>query len=265
MNTAAQTAALCGKPTQSAAGEILAIPRAGLHDGPLVVVNAAHPLRGSGQIGLAAVDDAFPGILMERRAARLLAACIRSVGGAGRIVPVSGWRSREEQQQIWNSSLAENGPEFTRSYVALPGCSEHQTGLAIDLGQAAAHIDFIRPDFPCDGVCGAFRRAAAGYGFIERYQKGREAVTGIACEPWHFRYVGVPHALLIEQNGLALEEYPAFLQAAPRVCALPGGRTAHVRYLPCRGEVTELAAPGGCFQISGDNIAGFIVTEWGPL
>lgn len=52
-----------------------------------------------------------------------------------------------------------------------------QTGLAIDLGRASEHIDFIRPDFPTDGVCGAFRRLAARYGFIERYPRGREAVT----------------------------------------------------------------------------------------
>ena len=48
-----------------------------------------------------------------------------------------------------------------------------------DLGRAASHIDFIRPAFPYDGVCGAFRRAAARHGFIERYQAGKEALTGI--------------------------------------------------------------------------------------
>ena len=82
--------------------------------------------------------------------------------------------------------------------MALPGCSEHQTGLAIDLGKAAGYIDFIRPAFPYDGVCGRFRRLAARYGFIERYQRGKEEVTGISAEPWHFRYVGAPHAQLME-------------------------------------------------------------------
>ena len=108
--------------------------------------------------------------------------------------------------------MAEHGETFTRQYVALPGCSEHQTGLAIDLGKAAGYIDFIRPAFPYDGVCGRFRRLAARYGFIERYQRGKEEVTGISAEPWHFRYVGAPHAQLMETNGLCLEEYRDFLR-----------------------------------------------------
>ena len=99
---------------------------------------------------------------------------------------------QQEQQRIWDDSMAEHGETFTRQYVALPGCSEHQTGLAIDLGKAAGYIDFIRPAFPYDGVCGRFRRLAARYGFIERYQRGKEEVTGISAEPWHFRYVGRP-------------------------------------------------------------------------
>ena len=149
--------------------------------------------------------------------------------------------------------------------MALPGCSEHQTGLAIDLGKAADEIDFIRPDFPYDGICGAFRRAAAAYGFIERYQRGKEALTGIAPEPWHFRYVGTPHALLMEANGLCLEEYGDFLRQGPRTCALPGGQRARVFCVPCTGEETEIRLPDSCCQISGDNAGGFIVTVWEQL
>lgn len=130
-------------------------------------------------------------------------------------MPVSGWRSQQEQQRIWDDSMAEHGETFTRQYVALPGCSEHQTGLAIDLGKAAGYIDFIRPAFPYDGVCGRFRRLAARYGFIERYQRGKEEVTGISAEPWHFRYVGAPHAQLMETNGLCLEEYRDFCGRVP--------------------------------------------------
>ena len=147
--------------------------------------------------------------------AQLLSACIQKAGGQREIVPVSGWRSQQEQQRIWDDSMAEHGETFTRQYVALPGCSEHQTGLAIDLGKAAGYIDFIRPAFPYDGVCGRFRRLAARYGFIERYQRGKEEVTGISAEPWHFRYVGAPHAQLMETNGLCLEEYRDFAAGSP--------------------------------------------------
>ena len=169
---------------------------------------------------------------------------------------ISGYRSYKRQEELFSSA---NG----RSGVAPPGCSEHQTGLAIDLGKAAGYIDFIRPAFPYDGVCGRFRRLAARYGFIERYQRGKEEVTGISAEPWHFRYVGAPHAQLMETNGLCLEEYRDFLRQGPRSVALENGRMAQVFYVPAAGAVTEVEVPEGCCQISGDNVEGFILTWWG--
>lgn len=231
--------------------------------GALLIINRDHPLYTASAGELMAVDRRYPDILLERRTALLLSACIQSVGGQQDIVLVSGWRSQAEQQSIWDDTLAASGEDFTRKYVAFPGCSEHQSGLAIDLGKAAGHIDFIRPAFPYEGICGAFRKAAAKYGFIERYQAGKEFLTGIAPEPWHFRYVGTPHALLMETHGLCLEEYPAFLQQGPRSCPLPGRQLAQVFYVPCTGESTEICLPEGCCQISGDNIGGFIVTAWG--
>lgn len=170
----------------------VSIPREQIFQGPLVLVNRAHPLHEKERSALTSVDPHHPDILLESRARQLLSACIQKAGGQREIVPVSGWRSQQEQQRIWDDSMAEHGETFTRQYVALPGCSEHQTGLAIDLGKAAGYIDFIQPAFPYDGVCGRFRRLAARYGFIERYQRGKEEVTGISAEPWHFRYVGAP-------------------------------------------------------------------------
>ena len=101
------------------------------------------------------------------------------------------------------------------------------------------------------------------YGFIERYQRGKEEVTGISAEPWHFRYVGAPHAQLMETNGLCLEEYRDFLRQGPRSVALENGRMAQVFYVPAAGAVTEVEVPEGCCQISGDNVEGFILTWWG--
>lgn len=233
--------------------------------GPLILVNPTHPLRPQPGPELVPADPHRPGVLLERRCARLLRACVQAVGGGGGIVPVSGWRSQAEQQAIWDDTLEREGEDFTRKYVALPGCSEHQTGLAIDLGEAAGEIDFIRPRFPEDGVCGAFRRAAAGYGFIQRYRREKEAVTTIAEEPWHFRYVGAPHAALMEGNGLCLEEYRDFVAEQPRRCALAGGRAATVSWLPCPAEGLELPEPEGCWQISGDNAGGFFLTVWEHL
>ena len=149
-----------------------------MRSGPLVLVNRQHPLAEEPRQLLTAADERYPNILLERQAARLLAACIQAAGGAREIVPVSGWRSQAEQQAIWEDTLQRRGEAFTRQYVAVPGCSEHQTGLAIDLGRAAREIDFIRPDFPEEGACGRFRRLAPRYGFIQRYHREKESLTG---------------------------------------------------------------------------------------
>ena len=230
--------------------------------GPLVLIDRAHPLQEGAPPELVPVDRLHPQVLLERRAARLLAACIRSVGGGRTIVPVSGWRSRAEQQRIWDDTLEKEGEAFARQFVALPGCSEHETGLAIDLGQGGGAVDFIRPAFPETGACGAFRRLAARYGFVLRYPEGKERVTGIAHEPWHFRYVGVPHARLMEEAGLCLEEYFDFLRERPRRCVLENGLSVTARYVPWDGMARELELPEGCWQLSGDNASGFVLTVW---
>lgn len=236
--------------------------RGGIHSGLLILVNAEHPIQHMERPVLA---PAVPGsdILLDTRAAAMLSGLISRLGAAGEIVPVSGWRSAEEQQEIWDGSILENGAEFTRKYVALPGCSEHQTGLAIDLALRADSIDFIRPEFPYDGICGRFRALAADYGFVERYQSGKEDITGIAAEPWHFRYVGRPHARIMCDMGLCLEEYVEYLRSYPYP----------ERLLEVRGEIYEaevgfagardaLGLPDAPYQVSGNNVDGYIYTLW---
>ncbi|MBM6716756.1 M15 family metallopeptidase [Gemmiger formicilis] len=240
----------------------LHLTAAGARKGSLILVNRDHPLQGELFPDLVPLQGGWPDQHLDRTAARMLDAAIRAVQGTGQILPVSGWRSQDEQQAIWNSSLTDHGPDFTARYVARPGCSEHQTGLAVDLALCAEHIDFIRPEFPYDGVCGTFRKVAARYGFIQRYTEEKQDKTGIAAEPWHFRYVGVPHAAILTEAGLCLEEYPAFLRQAPRVVRLENGRRVQVSYLPWTGTETRRPAPGACWQLSGTNEGGFILTVW---
>lgn len=174
----------------------------------LVLVNAEHPLfHPVDPSELVCALDGYPGILLERTAAKALRKLLADIGSRDEIVPVSGWRSREEQKKIWKDTVAERGIDFARKYVALPACSEHETGLAIDLALNAPDIDFICPEFPRTGICRKFRELAPHYGFIERYQKAKESITGISEEPWHFRYVGTPHSVVIAEKGLSLEEY----------------------------------------------------------
>ncbi|MFR8317288.1 MAG: M15 family metallopeptidase [Catenibacillus sp.] len=192
----------------------------------LILVNRSHPLdfengkTGGGfpavLVDVAAFMPVMEGekVLLEQTAAhalqKLLAAVYeadRECGDGQTIAAVSGWRSQREQIEIYEDSLKENGEAFTRKYVAWPGCSEHQTGLAIDVGLKAEHMDFIRPEFPWEGIGRIFRRLAPKYGFVQRYTKEKEVLTGIAEEPWHFRYVGCPHAQIMTERGLCLEEY----------------------------------------------------------
>ena len=174
--------------------------------GNLILVNARYPLRlvaNTSQLSCVSGTET----LLSSCASRQLNLLIESLQASQKFVPVSGYRSKSEQEQIYQDSIRENGLDFTQCYVALPDCSEHQTGLAIDLAEKKAEIDFIRPEFPRNGLCGKFRALAAQYGWIERYLVGKESITGISAEPWHFRYVGHPHAVLIQRSGMVLEEY----------------------------------------------------------
>lgn len=150
--------------------------------------------------------------------------------------------------------------------MARPGCSEHQTGLAIDLGENGPEVDFLCPAFPDSGPCGALRRRAADFGFVLRYPKGKENVTGIGYEPWHFRYVGWPHAKLMEEKHLVLEEYLEWLHDFPlggeplRFRGL--GRLFELYYLPAwAADSLTLPADVPC-QRCDTNEGGVVLTLW---
>lgn len=228
--------------------------------GSLILVNEAHAYDAAPP-GLTALSPDAGDVLLEHRAAALLRHLISDIHGWDQIVPVSGWRSYTEQQEIWDRSQRENGAAFTKQFVAAPGHSEHQTGLAIDLGLQQPHIDFIRPSFPYTGICQTFREHAARYGFIQRYPSSKEHITGIAHEPWHFRYVGVPHAEIMQTLSLTLEEYLTLLRqyaaAKEPFFFHRGAFLFQIAYLPA-GE----AKPAYPCIVSGDNAGGQIITTW---
>lgn len=239
-----------------------------IHTGNLILVNEHYGIQGEPEDFLVPAWERMPEILLQRCAAALLNELMQEIHGWRYIVPVSGYRPLAEQQRIWDDSLEENGLEFTRKYVALPGHSEHQTGLAIDLGLKQENIDFIRPDFPYTGICQIFRKKAAKYGFILRYPAGKERVTGIGHEPWHFRYVGAPHAEIMDKNNLTLEEYiefiKQFLYGRNAYPVRNGSRKIRISYLPeeLSRELSEEAGGGLPCTVSGNNTDGYIITEW---
>lgn len=239
-----------------------------IHIGNLILVNANYPyLDNTAKRTLLSINADSKNVLLNSDAAKSLSCIMNKLNGWGQIAAVSGWRSMQEQTEIYSDSLKDNGRTFTEKFVALPGHSEHQTGLAIDLALKQEHIDFICPDFPYTGICQTFRRNAISNGFVERYPKNKENITGIAHEPWHFRYVGVPHAEIMAKNGFVLEEYISFLKNYPHgkthyfhktkdkctaVSYLEADQTADTQL-----EIDE-SAP---YSVSGNNIDGFIITE----
>lgn len=119
---------------------------------------------------------------------------------------VSAYRSHSTQKTLFDRYVKRDGIEKARTYSAFPGTSEHETGLAIDVSGS-------------DGKCAAadcfadtkealwLAKHAHEHGFIIRYLKGKEEITGYQYEPWHLRYVGVDLAAELAVSGESLEEY----------------------------------------------------------
>ncbi len=118
----------------------------------------------------------------------------------------SGYRSKEEQEKIFQEVEKQKGLDHTLKYVAKPGYSEHQTGLALDFclkENNQYYVDFAMQNHP---VLKLIADVAPDFGFIIRYPNGKENITGYGYEPWHLRYVGY-RAKEIANNNLTLEEY----------------------------------------------------------
>lgn len=118
----------------------------------------------------------------------------------------SSYRSYQEQEKIYNKYVARYGEEEAKKKAAKPGHSEHQTGLAADIQTYNSNQDnFEETD--------AFRwlqNNAYKYGFILRYPKDKEYLTGYSYESWHYRYVGLEIAQYIHENNITFDEYYAF-------------------------------------------------------
>lgn len=122
---------------------------------------------------------------------------------------VSGYRDYEYQQGLWNKKLARD-PNYGKDptapiSVAYPGASEHQTGLAFDI--SSVEKPSLDAEFSSTPQGKWLYENCARFGFILRFPKGKENVTAIVFEPWHFRYVGKELAAHLTENGLTMEEY----------------------------------------------------------
>ena len=146
----------------------------------------------------------------------------------------SALRTTETQQKVFDEFVKENSLEEALNYVALPGTSEHHTGLAIDVKPELAHsliVEKLLTKLPIperlaylkqpdkegkDQMYADLHKSLSKFGFILRYTKDKKDITGFNAERWHIRYVGKEHAKAIESSGLCLEEYVMKLQNEPQ-------------------------------------------------
>ncbi|GIO29350.1 MULTISPECIES: M15 family metallopeptidase [Paenibacillus] len=152
--------------------------------------------------------------MMRKEAAQALEKLFKAADKDGLpLAGVSAYRSHKRQKAIFEAYVQKDGEEKARTYSAYPGTSEHETGLAIDVTKS-------------DGSCAAtgcfagtpeakwLAEHAHEFGFIIRYPKGKENITGYSYEPWHLRYVGQPAADDMFKNDLTFEEYAEQLRVA---------------------------------------------------
>ena len=115
----------------------------------------------------------------------------------------SSYRSYQDQENICNTFKDLYGEGYVTKYVALPGFSEHQTGLAFDIGSTSSKVFAESKEYEW------MKENAYKYGFILRFTKANAYITGFRSEPWHYRYVGKKIAKYIYDNNISLEEYYA--------------------------------------------------------
>lgn len=113
----------------------------------------------------------------------------------------SSYRSYQDQKEIADTYRSLYGDSYVEKYVALPGYSEHQTGLAFDIGSTEKNVFAESKEYDW------MLKNAYRYGFIHRFTKSQEEITGFRSEPWHYRYVGKKIAKYIQEHQITLEEY----------------------------------------------------------
>lgn len=157
----------------------------------------------------------------------------------------SGFRGFDEQSKLYK----EMG-----SIRALPaGYSEHNLGLSLDVGSTQGKME-VAPEGEW------IAENAWKYGFTLRYPEDKTDITGIMNEPWHIRYVGLPHSAIMKEKNFVLEEYLDYLKEEKHISATVNGQKYEVFHYPVT-ENTTINVPANLrFEVSGNNTDGVIVT-----
>jgi len=186
----------------------------------MMLVNKEHPLDETYTF----TQKTLPGYSMtidERVYEPLLTMLNAGTKEGCRFLICSAYRSFNRQTQIYNSHIRdyrsrgysyEKAKELTELSIAVPGSSEHQTGMAVDI--VATYYQQLNDNFANTKEAKWLKEHAHEYGFILRYPKDKTDITQITYEPWHFRYVGIEAASEIYELGVCYEEYIAIKEQA---------------------------------------------------
>lgn len=242
----------------SVATELMSVTKEQIYSGNLILVNGKYPVLNSGiatdlvsisqysltQIGYTASsgDLILSQQVLERFQEMVAAAQLEE---EYHFILTSGYRSKERQAELY----IEKGADY-----ALPaGFSEHNVGLSIDIGSSTQKMEYAS-----EGKW--LQKYAWDYGFILRYPTDKTAITGIQYEPWHFRYVGLPHSIIMKEKDWVLEQYISYLQQNHSIKANVGERRYEIRYYPYKDNMMIEVPVDVPYEVSGDNIGGIIVT-----
>ncbi|MEG9295659.1 VanY-A/VanY-F/VanY-M family D-Ala-D-Ala carboxypeptidase [Mangrovibacillus sp. Mu-81] len=158
----------------------------------------------------------------------------------------SGFREFEEQGSLYL--------EMGEDYALPAGYSEHNLGLSLDVGSTEDHM--------YEAAEGEWiEKNAWKYGFILRYPKDKTEVTGIQYEPWHIRYVGLPHSAIMKEKNFALEEYLNYLKKEKNISVGYKDSDYTINYYPVTQSRTIDVSKDNNYEISGNNMDGVIVTN----
>ena len=176
-------------------------------DWKLILVNRTNPVPDNYQVRLTELSN---GKKVDSRIYPELQQMFDDARTAGLALFVrEGYRTKEEQQQILDERIQEyenqgdskkDAQKAAEEYVALPGTSEHQLGMSVDINADTQKCS-------SDAVYQWLDENAYKYGFIKRYPADKTDITGISNEPWHYRYVGKEAAKTMKEQNLCLEEY----------------------------------------------------------
>lgn len=249
----------------------LSLKQEDIYRGGLILVNAEYPYQFSEELNLVSVFDHKNSYYNVKDknvsvAQTTMDAMNRLLEGFYKehdnnsINVISGHRTYEFQQTLLDEKTEEKGAVEAMKWVALPGASEHHTGLAVDFSIFHRKTGASEP-YKGKGDYAWINENAYKYGFIVRYPDEKKDITGIDYEPWHFRYLGLPHSYLVTQQKLCYEEYIAFLRqfeyGKEHLKVEYDGKTYEIYYT----KNTDVYVPKNEeYSVSGNNVDGFIVT-----